>query len=167
MHSHQANTPSREKNRLFSQRVSNSAESCCRGLDQAKDRIYIYLYIYVILFLSSHTTKRESAYLVFLEKYAIVYCTGASSKKISVSSMIDEAPVQYTIAYFSRKTRYALSLLVVCDDRKRITYIYIYIYKYIRGPPPGCHLRRIYIYIYISVAPLLDVVSGEVFKRDV
>ena len=37
---------------------------------------------------------------------------------------LDEAPVQDTIAYFSRKTRYALSLLVVCDDRKRITYIY-------------------------------------------
>jgi len=50
---------------------------------------------------------------------------------------LDEAPVQDTIAYFSRKTRYALSLLVVCDDRKRITYIY--------GPWPGStHDNRIW-----------------------
>ena len=34
---------------------------------------------------------------------------------------LDGAPVQDTIAYFSRKARYALFLLVVCDDRERIT----------------------------------------------
>ena len=50
---------------------------------------------------------------------------------------LDEAPVNDTIAYFSRKTRYALSRLVVSDDRKRITYIY--------SPWPGStHDNRIW-----------------------
>ena len=49
---------------------------------------------------------------------------------------LDEAPLSDAVPYFSRKTRYALSLLVVCDDKRRITYIH--------GPWPGsAHDNRI------------------------
>jgi len=50
---------------------------------------------------------------------------------------LDEAPLDDAVPYFSRKTRYALSLLVVCDDKRRIIYIH--------GPWPGsAHDNRIW-----------------------
>jgi hypothetical protein len=62
------------------------------------------------------------------------HCVGIIDGTLVV---LDARPEKYGECYYSRKSCYALNLMIVCDDRKRITYYYA-------GWPGSTHDNRVF-----------------------
>jgi hypothetical protein len=62
------------------------------------------------------------------------HCTGIIDGTLVV---LDFKPEKYHKCYYLRKSVYALNVMVVCDDQKRVTY-------YLAGWPGSCHDNRVF-----------------------
>ena len=69
-----------------------------------------------------------------LAAYGFRYCVGIIDGSLII---LDNRPTAYHECYFSRKSFYAMNVMIVCDDQKRITY-------YNAGWPGSTHDNRVF-----------------------
>jgi hypothetical protein len=103
--------------------VNNYVRRCVRALHEIKDEV---------IYWPDQDEKDDMKSRVC--SYGFRHCVGIIDGTLVV---LDFKPEKYHECYYSRKSCYAINVMVVCDDRKRITY-------YNAGWPGSTHDNRVW-----------------------
>jgi hypothetical protein len=103
--------------------VKNYVRRCVRALLELKDDVVCW-----------PTREDRDAMKSRLAAYGFRHCVGIIDGTLV---LLDFKPEKFHECYYSRKCSYALNVMVVCDDRKRITY-------YNAGWPGATHDNRVF-----------------------
>jgi hypothetical protein len=103
--------------------VVNYVRRCVKALHELKEHVVYW----------PDNEEREMM-KTRLTAYGFRHCIGIIDGTLIV---LDSRPEKFGECYYSRKSCYALNVLIVCDDRKRITYYYA-------GWPGSTHDNRVF-----------------------
>jgi hypothetical protein len=88
--------------------VKNYVRRCIQTLLEIKDDVVCW-----------PSTSDHDAMKSRLAAYSFCHCVGIIDRTLVV---LDFKPEKFHECYYSQKCCYALNVMVVCDDRKRVTY---------------------------------------------
>ena len=103
--------------------VNNYVRRCVAALDEIKDKVVYW---------PEAAERKEMRNR--LSAYGFRHCVGIIDGTLII---LEHRPQAYHECYFSRKSFYALNVMVVCDDQKRVLY-------YNAGWPGSTHDNRVF-----------------------